>query len=42
MQWLGNSGKLRDAGSFMLAKLITRPDVVKSGELENLLEQLSV
>lgn len=26
----------------MLAKLITRPDVVKSGELENLLEQLSV
>jgi tubulin-specific chaperone D len=36
-QWIDNVGKLRDAGSIMLSKLITRPDVVKAGECDILL-----
>ena len=39
-QWLDNSGKLRDAASLMLAKLVTRPDVVKQGETDKLLDYL--
>jgi len=31
---MDNSGRLRDGASIMLAKLITRPDVVKSGETD--------
>ena len=32
-QWIDSSGKLRDAACYMLSRLITRPDVVKQGEL---------
>lgn len=41
-QWIDNAGKLRDAASVMLSKLITRPDVVKAGECDLLLESLAV
>jgi hypothetical protein len=42
LEWIGGSDRLRDGGAFMLARLITRPDVVKSGETSTLLEQLAV
>ena len=31
-------GKIRDGAAVLLSKLITRPDVVRSGELDNFLE----
>jgi hypothetical protein len=36
-----NSGKVRDGASVMLGKLLTRPDVVKSGETDQFLAQLT-
>jgi tubulin-specific chaperone D len=39
--FMKNSGKLRDGSAVMLAKLITRPDVVKSGETNLLLSKLA-
>ena len=39
---IDNAGKLRDAASIMLSKLITRPDVVKSGECDLLMASLAV
>ena len=39
--FMNNSGKLRDGSAVMLAKLITRPDVVKSGETNLLLSKLA-
>jgi len=39
---IDSAGKLRDAASVMLSKLITRPDVVKSGECDLLIESLAV
>lgn len=40
-QWIGSAGKLRDAASVMLSKLITRPDVVKAGECDILLKEMA-
>jgi hypothetical protein len=31
---ISNSGKLREAIAVLLAKLLTRPDVIKSGETD--------
>lgn len=39
---MGNSGKIREAASVTMSKLITRPDVIKSGETDMLLNQLAV
>jgi hypothetical protein len=35
------SGKLKDAASVMLAKLVTRPDVVKTGETDAILKEFA-
>ena len=37
---MDSATKTRDGASIMLAKLITRPDVVKSGETSKFLEKL--
>jgi hypothetical protein len=39
---LSNSGKIREASALLLAKLLTRPDVIKSGETDIILNQLAV
>ena len=36
-QYTEHSGKLRDGSAILLSKLITRPDVVKSGETDKFL-----
>ena len=36
-----DAGKIRDGAAVLLSKLITRPDVVKSGELDTFLEQVT-
>ena len=38
----GNPGKIRDAAAVMLGNLMSRPDVVKSGETDFFLSQLNV
>ena len=35
-------GKIRDGAAVLLSKLTTRPDVVKSGELDTFLEQMTL
>ena len=37
-QWIDSSGKIRDGATLILSKLITRPDVVKSGQTDLLME----
>lgn len=37
----GNSGKLREGSAVLLSKLITRPDVVKSGETDTFLKAMA-
>ena len=36
-----HSGKLRDGSAILLSKLITRPDVVKSGETDRFLKSMA-
>jgi hypothetical protein len=38
---IAGTGKLKDASSVMLAKLLTRPDVVKSGETDILMKEFA-
>ena len=38
--YLSNSGKIREGTAILLAKLLTRPDVVKAGETDALLHHL--
>ena len=40
--YTSHSGKIREAAAVMLSKLATRPDVVKTGETDYLLNQLAV
>jgi len=42
LDFTNNSGKIREAAAMMLAKLLTRPDVVKSGETDIALNQLAM
>lgn len=39
---MANSGKIREATAVLLAKLLTRPDVIKSGETDFFLNYLAV
>lgn len=39
--YLSNSGKIREATAVLLAKLLTRPDVVKAGETDSMLHFLA-
>lgn len=39
--FISNSGKIREATSVLLAKLLTRPDIVKSGETDQFLHYLA-
>jgi hypothetical protein len=39
--FLSNSGKIREGTALLLAKLITRPDIVKSGETDSVLNFLT-
>lgn len=39
---IGSPGKIRDVSAILLAKILTRPDVLKSGETEIFLGWLSV
>jgi hypothetical protein len=39
---LSNSGKIREATAVLLSKLLTRPDVLKSGETDYFLNYLAV
>jgi hypothetical protein len=39
--YLSNSGKIREATTVLLAKLLTRPDVVKAGETDSVLHFLA-
>jgi hypothetical protein len=39
--YLSNSGKIREATAVLLAKLLTRPDVVKAGETDLMLHYLA-
>ena len=36
-----DAGKIRDGAAVLLSKLTTRPDVVRSGELDTFLEQMT-
>jgi len=36
-----NSGKVKDGASVMLGKLLTRPDVVRTGETDAILKGLA-
>jgi hypothetical protein len=38
----GNPGKIRDAAAVMLGNLMSRPDVVKSGETDLFLSEMSI
>jgi len=40
-QYAESPGKLRDGAAVLLAKLITRPDVVKSGEADRFLKEMA-
>lgn len=42
MDYCVDPGKIRDGAAVLLAKLITRPDVVKSGELDSFLEKVTL
>lgn len=42
MSYTNHSGKIREGAAVLLAKLATRPDVVKVGETDLLLNQLAV
>lgn len=37
-----DAGKIRDGAAVLLSKLVTRPDVVKSGELDTFLENVTL
>ena len=37
-----DAGKIRDGAAVLLSKLTTRPDVVKSGELDTFLEKVTL
>ena len=39
--YLSNSGKIREGTAVLLAKLLTRPDVVKAGETDAILNYLA-
>jgi hypothetical protein len=39
---IGNSGKIREAIAILLSKLLTRPDVIKTGETDIMLGYLAV
>ena len=39
--YIDNAGKIRDGSAVLLSKLITRPDVVKSGELDTFLQGIT-
>lgn len=39
---VSNSGKIREATAVLLSKLLTRPDVVRSGETDFFLNYLAV
>lgn len=39
---IANSGKIREATAVLLSKLLTRPDVLKSGETDYFLNYLAV
>ena len=39
--YLSNSGKIREGTAILLAKLLTRPDVVKAGETDLILNYLA-
>ena len=41
MDYCVDPGKIRDGAAVLLAKLITRPDVVKSGELDTFLQRVT-
>ena len=41
ISFMSNSGKVRDGASVMLGKLLTRPDVVKTGETDCILNSLA-
>jgi len=41
LQHMGNSGKIREAITVLLSKLLTRPDVIKSGETDKVLSKLA-
>jgi len=41
ISFMSNSGKVRDGASVMLGKLLTRPDVVKTGETDSILASLA-
>lgn len=41
-QHISSSGKIRDATALLLSKLLTRPDVIKSGETDLVLGWLAV
>ena len=41
VQYTEHSGKLRDGAAILLSKLITRPDVVKSGETDTFLKKMA-
>lgn len=36
-----DAGKIRDGAAVLLSKLITRPDVVKSGDLDTFLDEMT-
>mmetsp|Transcript_29563 Transcript_29563/g.28766 ORF Transcript_29563/g.28766 Transcript_29563/m.28766 type:complete len:109 (+) Transcript_29563:586-912(+) len=40
--YIHSPGRLRDASSVLLSKLLTRPDVIKSGETDIFLNQMAV
>ena len=42
LQHCVDAGKIRDGAAVLLSKLTTRPDVVKSGELDAFLEQVTL
>lgn len=42
LQYSVDAGKIRDGAAVLLSKLTTRPDVVKSGELDSFLERVTL
>lgn len=40
--YTNNSGKIREGAAILLAKLLTRPDVVKTGETDLALNELAI
>ena len=39
---IANSGKIREATTVLLSKLLTRPDVIKLGETDYMLNYLAI